>query len=787
MQNKYPEQIQSLPITPHLDEICNALKQSPSRFLVLTAETGAGKSTALPLALLENFQDEILMLEPRRLAALAIANRVAELKGEECGKTVGYKMFLESKTSENTRLTVMTEAILTKRIQRDPSLEGISAVILDEFHERSVHTDLALAFLKEAMQLRDDLYVIIMSATIDTGKLSSFLGTENEPAPVMHVSGRTFPVDIQYDEKSSVAQAVLNELSVVSDDDIHKGSSILVFLPGLSEIRKCMDALSGTLQENTDFKTSLHMLHSSINISEQKKILQPAEPDSIRIILSTSIAETSLTVPDVITVIDSGLSRISRMNLNLGMSRLVTETESEFSALQRTGRAGRTQRGKCIRLWNKNDLRQKDSLPEIERADLSSLVLECTEWGVKKASGLQWLDPPPEAAWAASVQLLQSMKCLDKEGAVTPTGKAVLKLGISPRLACTILAGTPEEALPFSQYKESAPAIQKQFCSQMQKRLSSLDSGLKNSIIKEKECLLAGFPDRIAIFSPEENVYQFPSGRIASLKGNPVSPNLPKYIVCPEVDAGQTKGIIYSYKSLEPQYAEKWLSENATTRIVTEFISGSSKVRKTEIRAYGKLILSSKNLPVSQDDEKEAICNSVRKNGFKSLPADERIELFLTKVKFYNQQSAIKIKHASKNELSQNPEEWLLPFLVSGKKISADTVYNALFYYLSGDRVEREVPSKLQLENGKNVKIIYQDGSVIQPVIEIIIQQVFGCFSTPKIIGMPVLMKLLSPARRPLQITQDLEGFWQNTWPEICKEMKGRYPKHNWDYRITTD
>ncbi len=851
------EQIKNLPIYSHLDEICRALKASPSRFLILTAETGAGKSTAVPLALLEEFPKKILMLQPRRLAAVNVASRVAELLGERVGQTAGYKVFLENKTSESTRLEVMTEAILTRRLQADPSLEDASVVVLDEFHERSINADLALAFLKEAMQLRDDLFVIIMSATIDARRIAQFCGTvgaaETEskignaaqtanggktknavqseadskaitPAPVLEIPGRTFPVNFFYKPELSVSAAVRWALSGLAAETACKtktaGRSILVFLPGIYEINKTFSELSGEISP----AVQIERLHSSVSFDEQKKILSPAAAGTTRIILSSSIAETSLTIPDVVCVIDSGLSRVSVMDNNVGAARLVTMPESEFSAAQRSGRAGRTQEGVCVRLWSQNEPRSKNPLPEILRSDLSELLLECAEWGSQDPAALEWLDPPAPSSWETARELLKLLNCLDKEGQITNLGRAALRLGIGPRLGCAAIFGGAAFVLPYSQYKDSAPALQKKFALNLERRLE--EAGAQIAGKNEKggrffglqkgaefspppDPLLAGFPDRLAHRTADAGVYQFPSGRLAALKDYKGGLG-PEWIVAVEADAGSSQGAIYSYKALDSVQLEEWILSRAQKKVVCDFENG--KIVKTEFTQYGKIILSQKALKAGDEDIKSALCFSVQKNGFDSLPLDEKTKAFLVKRKFYEQASAaggasgagggniglandsssaagnlgqdtVPPKRFDKNWLSQNAEQWLAPFL-TGNKISAQNVYDALYYFYNGSEVERKVPSKLELQTGRSVKVVYVDGEKVVPTIEIIIQQIFGCFETPKVMGVPVLLKLLSPARRPLQITSDLENFWQNTWPEICKEMKGRYPKHNWDYRV---
>lgn len=843
-QLKGAEQIKNLPIYSHLDEICKALKASPSRFLILTAETGAGKSTAVPLALLEEFPKKILMLQPRRLAAVNVASRVAELLGERVGQTAGYKVFLENKTSESTRLEVMTEAILTRRLQADPSLEDANIVVLDEFHERSINADLALAFLKEAMQLRDDLFVIIMSATIDARRIARFCGTvgatETEsktgnaaqiangdkaknagqseadskaitPVPVLEIPGRTFPVQFFYKPELSVSAAVRWALSGLAADADGKtktcstpktaGRSILVFLPGIYEINKTFSELSGEISP----AVQIERLHSSVSFDEQKKILSPAEPGATRVILSSSIAETSLTIPDVVCVIDSGLSRVSVMDNNVGATRLVTMPESEFSAAQRSGRAGRTQEGVCVRLWSQNEPRSKNPLPEILRSDLSELLLECAEWGSQDPAALEWLDPPAPSSWETARELLRLLNCLDNDGQITQLGRAALRLGIGPRLGCAAIYGGAAFVLQYSQYKDSAPALQKKFVLNLERRMEEAGAQIAG-LQKIPDPLLAGFPDRLAHRTADAGVYQFPSGRLAALKDYKGGLG-PEWIVAVEADAGSSQGAIYSYKALDSVQLEEWILSRAQKKVVCDFENG--KIVKTEFTQYGKIILSQKALKAGDEDIKSALCFSVQKNGFDSLPLDEKTKAFLVKRKFYEQASAaggagggniglandsssaagilgqgtVPPKRFDKNWLSQNAAEWLAPFL-TGNKISAQNVYDALYYFYNGSEVERKVPSRLELQTGRAVKVVYVDGEKVVPTIEIIIQQIFGCFETPKVMGVPVLLKLLSPARRPLQITSDLENFWQNTWPEICKEMKGRYPKHNWDYRV---
>lgn len=783
------ETISQFPITEYLDSICQTLKNSTSKTLVLTAETAAGKSTILPLALLEQFEGKILMTEPRRLAVLGVANRVSELC--ENPQSVGYKIHLESKITKETRLEVVTEGILVRQLQADPLLENYNVVVLDEFHERSINTDMALAFLKEALELRDDLFVIIMSATMDTKKLQNYLGGE-AVVPVMQIPGRQFPVEISYDDKSTVPKAVMQVLRNGEKGDI------LVFLPGIADIRKAKEELETIVNEDVE----ILVLHSSISLEEQKKVISPRKEEDTkkRVILSSAIAETSLTVPNITCVIDSGFVRVNRMNISIGMENLSTEIESEFSAQQRTGRAGRLCAGKCIRLWFKGDARAKEQAPEILRADITGLVLECCDRGIFSANGIDWLDVPNKGAWQEAVKLLQRLGMLKNDSRITEKGKAALRLGIHPRLAGIAIDGFDgnklcDEAvkllLKYSEYNKSYKEIQNRFIADLERRLQLKETEISTanapSAGMEKSLLvLAGYPDRLACretaIGIEPAEYQFASGRKAKLQGG----QTPLWIVAPQVMAGQCEGVIFEFEGISEEKLQEFVQNHAKSRVNCSFLNG--KLKKSEEICYGEIVLSSKNIPASNEDYAAAWVNEVRKNGFEALPLDEKLEKFLLRVEFYRQE---KLKNdggqSLRQELQESVEEWLVPFLGSaggGGSLSPQVVYDALYWFVDGAEVDRLVPEMLVLPNGRRCKVIYEKQNEVKPIIEIIIQRIFGCFETPEICGKKVLLRLLSPASRPLQVTEDLNGFWTGAWPEICKEMKGRYPKHNWDYKI---
>lgn len=780
------------PISPYLDDICETLKKSPSRFLILTAETAAGKSTVLPLALLQKFSGKILMTEPRRLAVLGVANRVSELWSGECGgkpDEVGYKIHLEKHVTRDTRLEVVTEAILVRQLQSDPALEDYKVVVLDEFHERSVNTDLALAFLKEAMQLRDDLFVIVMSATIDTRKLQNYLAgeTAQETVPVFKVPGRQFPVKVIYEPGKSLLSAVRQALTL-------RDGNILAFLPGIADIRRAQEELeaSGLFDSGSDSDLELCLLHSSVSLEEQKKVLTSSQRR--RVILSSAIAETSLTVPGVSIVIDSGLARINRLDINTGMEKLGTEKECEFSAEQRKGRAGRLCEGSCIRLWDQHDPRVKELDPEILRADLVPLVLECSERGVYSLDGIDWLDKPSAAAWKESVALLRQLGMLKADGHITEKGKAALTLGLHPRLAGIALADFDAASgklgdegrrllIQFSSYSRSSVELQKRFITDLERRLAA--SGYSE---KEKPdfLILCGYPDRLAKRLSEVGVdpaeYKFAGGRQAKLYNK----RAPLWLVAPEVMAGDKEAVIFDLVELDEEKIAEFLEKHCEIREKCSFTQGT--LQKFEEKCFGEIVLSSKKILLSEGDYARAWVTEVKEKGIESLPLNDKIRNLLLRAEFIEQQKGADPGASAGEKLEEklqaSVEEWLVPFLAGKNSLDAASVYDALYWYLEGAEIDRQAPETLTLENGRRVKVKYEKQAEIRPVIEIIIQRIFGCFTTPQICGKKVLLRLLSPASRPLQVTEDLEHFWTGAWVEICKEMKGRYPKHNWDFRV---
>ena len=791
--SNYTVDLSQFPITSELNNIISSLKLSPTHFLILTAETAAGKSTILPIGLLEDemfSKGHIIMTEPRRLAVLGVANRVSEVIGEECVESVGYKIHLDKKISSKTRLEIVTEAILVRQLQNDPSLENYNLVVLDEFHERSVNTDLALAFLKEAMELRDDLYVVIMSATMDVDKLQQYLGNDT---PIIKVPGRQYPVDVIYENNKEIEKVIIDELD--NKDD----GNILVFLPGISDIRRVQNNL---LSEYSSYFSSnnieLCILHSSITLNEQKKILK--ESDKRRVILSSAIAETSLTVPGITSVIDSGLCRVNRINASNGMEGLFTETESEFSAEQRKGRAGRLQEGRCIRMWSKADPRIKNMPCEILRADLSSLVLECSDRGIYDVSNIDWLDCPSRSSYETSKELLINLNLLNKNGHITEKGKASLSLGLHPRLASLALDNFNKAKhliIKYSSYCKSDSSIQNKFLNDLENRVKR--ENYKSEVkVDEDLVILSGYPDRlckkISKVGEKPCVYQLPSGRKAILGDNKEGSD---WICAPSIIIGAKDTVIFDFERLETAKVEEWLKERIEIREVCVFENG--KIKKSENTYFGKIIISSKKLVADTKDLGKAWCNEIKEKGIDVVPQNKEIKSLITRSLFLWENNGF-IEQKKKYDnlfdfLINNCEEWLIPFLGNSKTLTEKIVYDALYWYLDGRNIDEKVPEIFILDNNRRVKVKYEklqcpsdkNKLIIRPVIEVIIQRIFGCFETPKINGVKVLLRLLSPSQRPLQITDDLEGFWSGAWIEICKEMKGRYTKHNWDEKICTE
>ena len=821
-----------LPIDAILPKLNEAVKTSPS--VILHAPPGAGKTTRVPLALLETIppeQGRIVMLEPRRIAAVSAARWMAKSLGEEAGDTVGYAIRFDARRSERTRIEVVTEGILTRRIQSDPGLEGTAMVIFDEFHERSIHADLALALCLDVRKgLRNDLKILIMSATLDCGPIAVLL----DKAPVITSAGKAFPVDERYlDDRSGPLQtrvvgAIRAALRETQGD-------ILVFLPGSGEIRACAKELHERLNVNDD-RISLHALYGDLPFEEQERAIMPSR-DRRKIVLATNIAETSLTIEGVHVVIDSGLTRMLRYDPSTGMNRLVTVPVSRASAEQRKGRAGRLGRGVCYRLYNSHDLQGllPFTQPEIMVSDLSQLVLELAVWGVKDAQTLSWLDRPPAAAWESGVKLLQDLDALDQSGSVTAVGRAMARFPLHPRLGRLMVRSQElgsarlgadlaailterdlfrhsgaERMVDDPDISERVEALQRRrkggeagvrldpsalrAVERTAKQLLRLLSVTPNDAPQDSvdhealsRLLLSAFPDRVCKRREEGG------GRFVHVQGRGVrlSPDShlggSPYIIAIAVDAGEkSEGFVHIAAPVTEELIRSELADRIETVRIVEWDRKENRITAAREMRYGALLLSKNPFIPTTEEAAPILCEAVR--------AAPDVLTFTDEARQFQARVAL-IKRSfpeetwpdlSDERLFRRPEEWVLPWLGGIRSAQGLRVLNVLSMLrtlLSPDQqrlLEKRAPLAIIVPSGSRVTLDYASGNV--PVLAVKVQEMFGLADTPVVADgrVKIVLHLLSPARRPVQITQDLKGFWNNSYQQVKKDLKGRYPKHPW-------
>lgn len=819
-----------LPIDDILPALLDSVRDHQS--VILHAPPGAGKTTRVPLALLDAIPPgagRIIMLEPRRIAAVSAARWMAGMLGEEVGGTVGYSIRFESCVSKATRIEVVTEGILTRRIQGDPGLAGVALLIFDEFHERSIHADLGLALSREVQQLRPDLKIIVMSATLDLGPLSRLL----DNAPVIGSEGRMFPVDLRYLDESGpgrlsgrMAAAVLRALKETEGD-------ILAFLPGSGEIRACAGQLadSGTVGRNV----TICQLYGDLPIAEQQRVIQ-AGPQR-KVVLATSIAETSLTIDGVRTVIDCGVSRRLQYDPGNGLNRLVTVRESRASAEQRAGRAGRTAPGVCYRLYSQHTLQAMapHTPPEIGVTDLSQLLLELAAWGVSDPNQLGWLDAPPPAALESARRLLVELDLFDQSGRITARGREVVRMPLYPRLGrlllrsrelgcpalgCRVAALLSERDL----FRSSPGSSSSQLCSSdIAERLDAFDSWratgqcsrsmdlscAKNvdrvcrqlcrfmAVPERKEepfddllvsrLLLAAYPDRLARRREGEGGgYLLASGRGARVSERS-GVRAAEFIVALALDAGsQAEAIVH----LAAEIPESVIREERRGHIQPETVAGwddrEGRVVARRLERLGSLQLAAVTVVPTAEQAVPAVVGAVRASGLGLLSMNDAVlqlqgRLLLLRAAFPEREWP----DVSDAVLLETLEDWLAPHLggvLSAKKAAqlniAEILRGSLDY-----RQQRELdelaPTHLAVPSGSKVRIDYSGET---PVLAVKLQELFGLAAGPAVCGgrIPVLLHLLSPAGRPIQVTRDLKGFWDGSYQQVKKELKGRYPRHPW-------
>lgn len=812
-----------LPVVDILKDVASALENSPTA--ILEAAPGAGKTTLVPLYLLQKGlvgSQKVIMLEPRRLAARAAARRMADLLGEDVGKTVGYRVRLDSKVSHQTRIEVVTEGILTRRLQSDPELAGVGLIIFDEFHERSLQTDLGLALARQVQEvLRADLKLLLMSATIEGERLSNALSG----APVIKSEGRQFPVETRFLERPSTKRVEQTVAAVIEDATQQDEGDILVFLPGAGEIKRTEKFLAGSAK----LKDTLVMpLYGNLPAREQDRAIQPDPEGRRKIVLSTDITETSLTIEGVKIVIDAGLARNPMFDPNSGMTALVTRRVSRASADQRRGRAGRLGPGICYRLWTAAEDRGliEFTSPEIMNADLSSLVLELANWGVQDATELYWMDAPPPGPWAQGQDLLRALGALDEEGKITALGQEIVKLPLHPRLAGMLLFAQDinAEALaadiaallserdimqrdrefPNSDIRARLEILEEvrrgnakkgSFGSSQQvlrvskdltRRLSIKDAGRKIGLAGQ--LLAFAYPDRIGELREGSEVqYRLSGGRGARLAENDRLKGEP-YIVIAELDGrGRDARVDLAAPITSEEIEDNFADQIVSVRRVY-WDEKKERVIAVEERKLGALMLESQRIKNPAPEEiSTALLNAIRGRGLKVLLWGSESKSFIDRVNFARHHDPEGgWPDLSPEELEETLDIWLLPYL-AGLTSLADikqlNLLEILKNYLSWEQLthlENFAPATIRVLSGSDIRLDYSNPDT--PVLAVRLQEVFGLSDVPKLAEgrVAVSVHLLSPARRPVQITQDLASFWQKTYLEVKKDLKGRYPKHYW-------
>lgn len=819
----------SLPIDAILDDLKTALASNAA--VVLEAPPGAGKTTRVPLALLNApwlAGQSILMLEPRRLAARGAADYMARCLGEESGQTVGYRVRFDSRVGKGTRIEVVTEGILTRRLQQDPELAGVGLVIFDEFHERNLHSDLALALCRDAQQgLREDLKLLVMSATLDGERIAGLL-----QAPVVRSEGRSHPVTFHYlpqEPQGRIAETMAASLARILPTT---RGDVLAFLPGAGEIRQTEALLH---QQPAAQGVVITTLFGDLPFAEQQRSIQPDRNGRRKLVLTTPIAETSLTIEGIGVVVDSGWQRVPRFDPRSGLTRLETVRVSAASATQRAGRAGRLGPGVAYRLWSENTQQGlvPHNEPEIREADLAPLALELAQWGVSDAQSLCWLDPPPDSSLAQARELLQQLQALDSQGRITLHGKRMAALPLHPRLAHMMLRAEEqgEGALACdvaALLVERDPMRQRRGAGQcdFSLRLEALrahrrsgeraareygaDGGacvaaeraarqwrrllgvtLDNSAVDPYRvgALLAwAYPDRIARERPAgSGRYLLANGRGAALPQECSGEG--SWLVAASVDGRAREGRIFLAAPLQPSALDSLFGETTGWQNEVYWDSASAAVISREVRRFGALILESR--PLAHADAEavsRAMLDGVREMGIAVLPWSEQsrqLQARLLSLRAWLEGEGW--PDFSDAALLAGLERWLLPWL-SGVSRRSQLVRLDMTAILLGQldwsrqqRLEQAAPTHLQVPSGSRKKLQYHsDGAA--PVLAVKLQELFGLAETPAVADgrVAVMLHLLSPAQRPLQVTQDLKSFWNNTYPEVKKEMKGRYPKHPW-------
>lgn len=797
------------PVMEVLPELRLALVKSTR--VLLSAPPGAGKSTVLPLELLDEewlAGRKILLLEPRRLAAYGVARRMADTLGEEPGGRIGYRMRMDSKVGPETRIEVVTEGVFTRMLQSDPELADYGCVIFDEFHERGIHAELGLALTLDAQSaLREDLRILVMSATLDCERLADLLGD----CPVIASGGRSYEVETIYVQRPPATRIETLACDTVSRAlELHSGG-VLVFMPGEGAIRTLADALRKRVDTA---KIMICPLYGRLTAEEQRAALSPAPSGKRKVVVATSIAESSLTIDGIGVVVDGGLTRRQLYDPGTGMERLETVKISRASSDQRRGRAGRQGPGVCYRLWSESMQSGLDAHtpPEICHADLAPLVLELALWGVADPAELKWLDLPDPARFCQARELLRGLEALDDSGRIIGHGRELARTGLHPRLAHMLVRSIN---MGMGSLGCEIAALMTEFDSRRFESLDMLDAvmslrsgsrgfeaaagfaamlrrrmGIKDGKIPVAECgslLALGWPDRVGKRREQGGTrYLLSCGRGAYFRERGLEGN-PEYIVAPVLDGGEREAEIRQAAAFDPGMLAELFPGQLNRSAAIEFDPERDLIRFEQRHCFGRIVLSARPLSnPGQSELSEALRDLVTERGIGVLRWTPEAENLRDRMRFVRRNDpGGDWPDVDDKPLLQCVDKWLLPFtperpgrdFLSGMDICA-----ALLSLLSYERqreLERLAPERLKVPTGTSVRIDY---SGERPVLAVRLQELFGCAETPALMGgrVRVLLHLLSPARRPLQITDDLAGFWTGSYKLVKAEMKGRYPRHYW-------
>ncbi len=787
-----------LPVDEALPRLKAALAERNAA--VLVAPPGAGKTTRVPLALLDApwlKGRKIVMQEPRRLAARAAARRMATTLNEQVGETVGYRVRLDTRVGPKTRIEVVTDGLFLRLLQDDPSLDGIGCVIFDELHERGLETDLSFALVREAQTaLREDLRVIAMSATLDPGPVSQRLGG----APVIESAGRMFPVETRYLEREPAGRLDANVASLVRRALNEEAGSALVFLPGVAEIRRVEEALRD-VGPNVDVAP----LYGDLSPADQDRAISPSPPGRRKVVLSTSIAETSLTIEGVRIVVDGGQMRLPRFSPRSGMTRLETVRVSQASADQRRGRAGRLELGVCYRLWTEEAQRGllPFTPPEILDADLAPLALELAAWGADAAT-LPWLTPPPAAALATARALLLDLGAIDASGAITQHGRAMVRLGQHPRLAHLVLKGrdlgqgkvaaliaailSERDFLRLPPGQRDADLRHRvdlalagkapRQIQEMARRLTPRQEAGAPDVSLTGSLLALAYPDRIGRRrAATGGRYLLSGGRGVALPEGDAMANA-EFLVVADLDGSTQDGRVFLAAPITAAEIEELYAERIVDEEVVQWNARDNSVAARRRRRLGALALEDK--PINRPDPekiKAAMLEGTRQRG---LSWSEELQAWRQRIAFLRRIDP-SWPDLSDKALLASLDDWLAPFVDgAARRIDFAEAVKALVPWDKQRELDRLAPTHIEVPSGSRVPVDYANPA--EPTLSVRLQEMFGLTETPKVGGgkVPVTIHLLSPARRPVQVTRDLASFWKSGYRDVKAELKGRYPRHYW-------